>query len=61
MLSKNILIGYCSFLAGMIITFLFLCAFDRTYKDGQIDAINGNIKYELVKRSDGTTKWEYKK
>jgi len=28
------------------------------YKQGQIDAINGNIKYELVEQPDRTTKWK---
>lgn len=31
----------------------------NTYKDGQIDAIRGNIKYELKVQKDGTTRWEY--
>lgn len=31
------------------------------YKQGQIDAINGVVKYELVKQPDGTTYWEEKK
>lgn len=31
---------------------------DDYYKKGQIDAINGNIKYELVIiQSDGSTEW----
>lgn len=30
------------------------------YKQGQIDALNGNVKYELKKQPDGTTKWEHK-
>lgn len=30
-----------------------------TYKDGQIDALIGNVKYQLVKQKDGTTEWEY--
>jgi hypothetical protein len=29
-----------------------------TYKQGQIDAINGKIKYHLIKHSDGTVVWE---
>ena len=28
------------------------------YKQGQIDVINGKIKYELVKQSNGSTEWE---
>lgn len=32
--------------------------YDRTYKQAQIDAINGTIKYRLEKNSDGTTEWK---
>lgn len=32
---------------------------DHTYRDGQIDAIRGEVKYELKVQEDGTTKWEY--
>ena len=31
------------------------------YKSGQIDCINGNIKYELVEQADGSNEWETKK
>lgn len=31
---------------------------DDGYKDGQIDAINGNIKYELVTKPDKSTEWD---
>lgn len=34
---------------------------DITYKDGQIDAIQGKIHYQLVPQKDGTTEWEYVK
>lgn len=30
------------------------------YKQGQIDAINGKIMYELKQQPDGTTAWERK-
>ena len=33
---------------------------EKGYKQGQIDAINGNLKYELITQPDGTTKWEKK-
>ncbi len=32
-----------------------------TYRDGQIDAINGRIFYHLEKNEDGSTQWIYKK
>jgi hypothetical protein len=28
------------------------------YKKGQIDAINGIIKYELIKQENGESKWK---
>lgn len=44
-------------LLGMMYFFTF--AGERIgYKQGQIDAINGVIKYELVEQEDGSTKWE---
>ncbi len=49
------------FLLGFV-TVLFLCVIffiiRPNYKDGQIDAINGVIKYELQVQHDGSTDWE---
>jgi hypothetical protein len=39
---------------------LFL-EFTRPYKEGQVDAMNGKIHYELKTMPDGTTQWERKK
>ena len=36
------------------------CYFKNTYKDGQIDAINGIIQYELKVNKDKTSSWVYK-
>jgi hypothetical protein len=33
-------------------------AYDGAYKQAQVDAINGKIKYRLEKTSDGTTEWK---
>lgn len=30
----------------------------ENYKLGQIDALNGIIKYELIRQDDNTTQWE---
>jgi len=35
----------------------FLCGASIGYKHGQIDVINGNIHYYLVKQSNGEMKW----
>ena len=46
---------------GLFVAFLFATWVTRDwdpYKNGQIDAINGNIKYELVEQADGSTSWE---
>jgi hypothetical protein len=57
--------SFFSFLMGLLIGIwiavisLSLMTYENGYKDGQIDAIiNGNIKYELIKQGDGSTKWE---
>ena len=33
---------------------------NRWYRQGQMDAIQGKIKYHLVEQEDGTTKWKRK-
>ena len=44
---------------GIMIGVLFTVSFMLgNYKNGQIDAINGNIHYELVQQNDGSTNWE---
>lgn len=45
-------------ISSVVIALLLINMYINNYKKGQIDAINGNIKYELVKNSDGTTSWE---
>ncbi len=44
------------------VLFLFFmtasCLIDYGYKKGQVDAINGVIKYELVENSDGSKEWQ---
>ena len=46
----GILLGFC-------VTLIFMIP---QYKKGQIDAINGIIKYELVKQNNGSSEWEKK-
>ena len=49
------------FLFGWILAIGLASAFSthtRPYKEGQIDALNGKIKYELVEQSDGSIKWK---
>ena len=42
------------FVAGMIAGIFIMSG---NYKQGQVDAINGIIKYELVEQEDGHTEW----
>lgn len=43
----------------VIIVVLVFCSviYDYGYKQGQIDAINGKIKYHLVVTDDKTSRW----
>ncbi len=43
-------------IGGLIIYFGFMI-FDNTYKDGQTDALSGNIKYSLSKQANDETVW----
>ena len=48
---------------GMALTVgLLTISGDRTqlYKQGQVDALSGNVKFHLVESSDGSRKWERK-
>ncbi len=52
-------------MAGALMTFgVMLCLFvwqcGESYRQGQIDAANGIMKYELKEHDDGTTSWELK-
>lgn len=54
-----LLMGVCIGFALIIVIFFGFGIFDD-YKRGQIDAITGNIKYELITKSDSTRIWEEK-
>lgn len=50
---------YLGVVVGILMCFVVMFAiYMNDYKDGQIDAINGDIKYELVVQKDNSTKWE---
>ena len=43
---------------GIVIGFaVCLFIFSGSYKNGQIDAFNGDMKYELVIQKDNSSKW----
>ena len=59
------LIGFIvGWIFGVFFIIAVLCLSGSRYIDGvkagQIDAINGKIKYELVKQCDNSTRWELK-
>lgn len=56
-----------NFIAGMIVGFLVFGGVSMTfskytvlYRQGQVDALTGNVKYHLVDKPDGTKVWERK-
>ena len=57
-----VLIGVLMVLLGVCLGGLTLGSIRETnsYKQGQIDAINGTIKYHLVVQPDSTRVWELK-
>jgi len=59
-MSDDNFVGYVVFgiIIGIIATFMFLGAIDMHYRDGQIDAMTGKIRYRLVINPDSTRGWE---
>ena len=50
------------FIVGVIALAIFISVLGKQvgiYQEGQIDAINGKIYYELQKQDDNTTEWIY--
>jgi hypothetical protein len=45
---------------GIIAILVFLILIGKTYKDGQVDALTGNIRYELITLPDSTKEWRGK-
>ena len=56
--SSVVAIAIVAFLFGILLMALIV---SNGYRKGQIDAINGNIMYELVTQPNGEMKWEMKK
>jgi len=53
---------YPLFWAGLIVAsfafiLIFIGADNGSYKEGQIDALNGVVKYKLQEQEDNTTVW----
>ena len=54
-----------AFMVGLVLALFFVVVFgvlykpyDRAYKDGQVDALNGTNKYELIEHKDQSKSWE---
>lgn len=53
--------AFLIFILGMLCGVVLLAAIEvvcgKTYKQGQIDAINGEVKYHLVEQDDKSVEW----
>jgi len=48
---------FCGIVVGMIMSLITMIALDP-YKQGQIDSMNGVLKYKLVEQADKSIEWE---
>ncbi len=49
---------YGWFMIGVVVTLLIFMYVVDPYKQGQVDALTGNVKYELVTQDDSTRVWK---
>ncbi len=63
-MDNNALAGVLGAVVGGVITIILLFSFEEDtefykngYEKGQIDALTGNVKYELVTQPDSTRVW----
>lgn len=49
---------YGWFMIGIVVTLLIFMYVVDPYKQGQVDALTGNVKYELVTQDDSTRVWK---
>jgi len=49
---------YGWFMIGIVVTLLIFKYVMDPYKQGQVDALTGNVKYELVTQDDSTKVWK---
>lgn len=49
---------YGWFMIGIVVTLLIFKYVADPYKQGQVDALTGNVKYELVTQDDSTRVWK---
>lgn len=55
---RILLLCFISWFFGSLTTSAISIITKKTYKDGQIDALTGQIKYELVTNIDSTRTWK---
>jgi hypothetical protein len=51
------MVGFIIVLFLIFVIFISKDKYKEGYKDGQVDAINGKVKYELKENEDKTTDW----
>jgi hypothetical protein len=51
------MVGITMVLCMALTIFIAISNYNDGYKDGQVDAINGKVKYELKENEDKTTEW----
>lgn len=56
--NEAVFVLFIGIVFGIITTCVMFSTFHRTYKDGQIDAIQGKIKYKLEVQPNGETIWK---
>ena len=53
-----VMVAFIAFIVGLCMFWFGITFFDYTYKDGQIDALTGKVRYQLVKNSRNESNWE---
>ena len=55
---SGVTIVICSIIVFVLGLLLIVMMSEEIYKEGQVDALTGKIKYELIENTDKTKKWE---
>ena len=52
--------AFIAIIISLMVSVLFLgpISYNTGFKEGQIDALTGNVKYELIINPDSTRSWE---
>jgi hypothetical protein len=63
-MGSEIVAFFMGFFVATAITMTVLFGFTehtKAYFQGQVDAVNGTVRVELVKQPDGSSTWRFKK